>query len=119
LVLAGLVIAGCAGGSVASGAPPTSAPTTIAPTFGPLPSGEPGQMPPMRDPIDVTGVVEAGVESGCVILRTEEQVYQLSGSDPLIQPGARLTVRGWLRPDVMTTCQQGPVLDVLEVRAAE
>ena len=77
-------------------------------------------MPPMRDPIEVTGVVEAGVESGCLVLRTEDVAYQLSGStDPLIRPGARLTVIGRVNPDLMTTCQQGPVLEVLEVRAAE
>ena len=88
--------------------------------FSQLPSGKPGQMPPMRDPIEVTGIVEAGVENGCVILRTDQDVYQLSGSvDPLIRPGARLTVLGRLQPDVMTTCQQGLVLQVLEVRAAD
>ncbi len=88
--------------------------------FSLLPSGKPGQVPPTRDPIEVTGVVEAGVEGGCVILRAGDRVYQLSGStDPLIRPGARVTVLGRLQPDVMTTCQQGPVLQVLEVRAAE
>ncbi len=85
--------------------------------FSQLP-GKPSQMPPMRDPIEVVGVVEAGVESGCTVLRTENGVYQLTGSaDPLIRPGARLRVKGWARSDVVTTCQQGTLLQVLEVQA--
>ena len=88
--------------------------------FSELPSGKPGQIPPMRDPIEVTGLVEAGVENGCVILRTETETYQLMGSmDPLIQPGARLTILGRPQTDIATTCQQGTPLQVLEVRAAE
>jgi hypothetical protein len=88
--------------------------------FSERPSGKPGEMPPMRDPIEVTGVVEAGVENGCLILRTDSGVYQLmSPVDPMVVPGARLRVLGWLRPDVMTTCQQGTPLEVIEVRAAE
>jgi hypothetical protein len=74
----------------------------------------------MRDPIEVTGVVEAGVENGCVILRTETDAYQLMGStDPLLQPGARVTVVGRPQLDIATTCPQGTPLQVLEVRAAE
>ena len=83
-----------------------------------LPSGKPGQMPPSRDPVEVVGVIEVGVEPGCTVLRTEDGVYQLTGSaDPLIQPGARLWVKGWTRSDVVTTCQQGTVLQVIELRA--
>ena len=86
--------------------------------FSGLPSGEPGQMPPSRDPIEVTGVVEAGVENGCTLLRTDTDLYQLMGSsDPLIRPGARLTIVGRPRSDIATTCQQGTPLQVLEVRA--
>ncbi len=118
LTLAALLVAGCAGGSLASGVPPSSGEETPLSTQ--LPSGKPGQMPPMRDPIEVTGVVEAGVENGCIVLRTDSTVYQLMSSvDPLIVPGARLRVLGWLRSDVMTTCQQGTPLQVLEVHAAE
>ena len=87
-----------------------------------MPSLEPGNpsgMPPLRDPIEVTGVVEAGVENGCVILRTATETYQLMGStDPLLQPGERVTVVGRPQQDLATTCQQGTPLQVLEVRAA-
>jgi hypothetical protein len=85
--------------------------------FSELPSGKPGVMPPMRDPIEVTGVVEVGVEPGCTLLRTDTDLYQLMGSaDPRITPGVCLTVVGRPTTDIVTTCQQGTVLQVLEVR---
>lgn len=69
--------------------------------------------------ITVVGVVEDGVEHGCKILRTGDQLYQLVGSaDPLIQAGARLSVRGRPNPGLLTTCQQGTPLQVVEVRTA-
>jgi hypothetical protein len=126
LGFAAWVIAGCAAGSPASGAPSNLAPSNGVPSgeelpmFSQQPPGKPSQMPPMRDPIDVVGVVEVGVEPGCIVLRTESGLYQLSGStDPLIQPGARLRVLGRALTDVVTTCQQGTLLQVLEVHAAE
>ncbi|HEY2948937.1 MAG TPA: hypothetical protein VGJ53_11150 [Micromonosporaceae bacterium] len=69
--------------------------------------------------ITVVGVVEAGVEHGCTVLRTGDEVYQLVGSaDPMIKPGARLAVRGRPNPNLITTCQQGTPFEVIEVRAA-
>ena len=122
MLLAAWLIAGCAAGSLASTGPSHPAPSGGVPSgeelpmFSELPSGKPSQMPPMRDPVEVVGVVEAGVESGCTILRTDTERYQLTGSvDPLIKPGARLRVKGWARSDVVTTCQQGILLQVLEV----
>jgi NADH:ubiquinone oxidoreductase subunit F (NADH-binding) len=67
----------------------------------------------------VVGVVEEGVERGCMILRAGDQVYQLVGSaDPQIKPGARLSVRGRLNPGLVTTCQQGTPLQVIAVQPA-
>ena len=74
--------------------------------YGPLSSGE----------IEITGLVEAGVESGCRILRTETELYQLISGDPRIREGARVTVRGRARPDLLTTCQQGIPFQVTDVR---
>ena len=69
--------------------------------------------------ITVTGTVEAGVERGCRIFRTADVIYQLVGSaDPRIQAGARLTVRGRPDPALMTTCQQGTPLRVIEIQDA-
>lgn len=80
-----------------------------------LPS-KPTGSPPTQDPIEIVGVVEAGVERGCMLLRTATELYQLTGSvDPIIRPGAHLTVRGRPRPDLMTTCQQGVPFQVTEV----
>ena len=46
-------------------------------------------------------------------------MWQLVGSaDPLIQPGARLSVTGRPNPDLVTTCQQGTPLQVIAVRTA-
>ena len=67
----------------------------------------------------ITGVVEEGVERGCIVLRAGDQVYQLIGSaDPRITPGARLRVRGRPNPNLMTTCQQGTPFQVVEVQPA-
>jgi hypothetical protein len=86
-----------------------SAPFSPKPTFSPKPQAE----------ITVVGVVEAGVEHGCTMLRTADELYQLVGSaDAVIQPGARLTVRGRPNPNLITTCQQGIPLQVLEVHTA-
>lgn len=116
LVLLALVAAGCAAGSQGSGAPPSGEESTIPDL--PLPS-KPAGSPSSQDVIEITGVVERGVEQGCTILRTAGELYQLTGSsDPLIEPGARLTVRGRPRPDLLTTCQQGVPFQVVEVLPA-
>jgi hypothetical protein len=67
----------------------------------------------------VVGVVEEGVEHGCMILRAGDQMYQLVGSaDPQIKPGARLSVRGKLNSNLVTTCQQGTPFQVVAVQPA-
>ena len=67
----------------------------------------------------VVGVVEEGVEHGCIMLRTTGELYQLVGSaDPMIQPGARLRVTGRPNPNLITTCQQGTPFQVVEVHPA-
>ena len=113
LVLFAMVAAGCAAGSQTSGAPPSGEESTI-PNF--PPPSKPAGSPSSQDVIEITGVVETGVEHGCTMLRTAGELYQLTGStDPLIRPGARLTVRGRPRPDLLTTCQQGVPFQVIEV----
>jgi hypothetical protein len=85
----------------------------------PEPFPEPKPSPEAKTDITVVGIVEAGVEHGCTLLRTADQVYQLVGSaDAMIRPGARLAVRGRPRPTLLTTCQQGVPFQVVEVRAA-
>jgi len=83
-----------------------------------MPSTPFSQKPTPQTEITVVGVVEAGVEHGCTMLRTADELYQLVGSaDPMIKPGARLTVRGWPNPNLITTCQQGIPLQVVAVHA--
>lgn len=66
-------------------------------------------------PITVTGTVEAGVESNCLLLGG----YLLLGGDrALVKPGARITVTGRSEPDTLTTCQQGTPLRVESVTPA-
>ena len=115
LVLSALLVAGCAAGSLASGGPSRGQESTVP--SAPLSSQSAGSSP-SQGAIEIVGAVEAGVEHGCTLLRTNGTLYQLFGSsDPLIRPGARLTVRGWPRPGLLTTCQQGIPFQVAEVRA--
>ncbi|TWH68400.1 hypothetical protein [Micromonospora olivasterospora] len=52
----------------------------------------------------LTGVVEAGVEPGCRML----DGYQLIGGPAdVLAAGAKVTVTGQPKPDMLTTCQQG------------
>jgi hypothetical protein len=67
--------------------------------------------------ITLTGDVLAGVEPGCIILRASNQTYLLVGGDRArLDQGGKITVRGRTDPGLMTTCQQGTPLRVLELR---
>jgi hypothetical protein len=65
----------------------------------------------------ITGDVVEGVEPGCTLLRTPEKLYLLIGGDrAVIMSSTRLTVRGRLALNILTTCQQGTPFQVAEVR---
>jgi len=54
--------------------------------------------------ITLTGVVQPGVEAGCLLL----QEYQLVGGPrELFGAGGPVRVTGRVQPDLMTVCQQG------------
>lgn len=76
--------------------------------------------PPTGGEITVTGQVEfVEIEGGCLVLRAGSRSYQLMGVDRTsAPPGTRMTVRGRVRTDIMTICQVGPVLEVIEARPA-
>jgi len=58
-------------------------------------------------PDTITGVVQPGVEGGCWILATDTTQYLLLAQDRSpFTPGARLRVRGTIRPNLITTCMQ-------------
>ena len=67
--------------------------------------------------LTVTGQVEfLDIEGGCLVLRSQDKGYQLLGvRREELRPAETLTVRGRLRTDVFTTCQVGPVLEVIEL----
>jgi copper(I)-binding protein len=91
------------------GTPSTSAPVT---------STEPST-PPSRPEVTLRGLVEAGVEPGCLVLSTDRGQFLLLGADPLVvRPGAEVVVEGVPRPDQATTCQQGTPFTVREVLPA-
>ena len=59
------------------------------------------------------GTVVAGVEQGCLLLRTPDGEHLLVGGDrALMVPGAQLEVRGRAVPDLLTICQQGVPFEV-------
>jgi len=117
VLLAGLLaLTACAEGSGqdAGDAAPTPGGTvsTSPPSLPPSSSGPAGEL-------TLTGVVEDGVEMGCMLLRANGESYLLLGGDrALITAGQRITVRGRPDPGLVTTCQQGTPFVVAEVRAA-
>ncbi|HET6212253.1 MAG TPA: hypothetical protein VFE14_05205 [Micromonosporaceae bacterium] len=97
------------GGSMTPVPPPSPGPSP-QPSHGGLPTGE----------ITMTGEVELmPIEGGCLVLRVAGRVYELMGGDRnMLRDGAMVSVRGRIRTDVVTTCQVGPVLEVLQVHPA-
>ena len=119
-LLLGLVAAGCAtagsgsGGGTAGPSGPSAATSTAAPRPEPTESGS----------ITVDGVVEHGVEPGCLVLRTGSKSYLLLRSDggeaaenvPVAVP---VRVHGDVITGIASYCQQGTPLLVRTSPAAE
>lgn len=111
-----VLMSGCTGDDGADGATaPASTP--------PMPSASvppSGSMPPSRsiteveppapdrtglpEVVTVTGTVQAGAESGCLLL---DGLLLIGGSPEVLQPGNRVTVTGRPDPTLVTFCQQG------------
>lgn len=126
-LLAALVTAGCAqgtggtaepGGSVSPSAPEgAGSGGSLPPSWHIDPPSPTTKYPPGEQ--TMTGRVEAGVEPGCLIMKTPTETYLLLGGDrQVVQPGAWITVRGKPNPGLMTTCQQGVPFEVSEARRA-
>ena len=63
------------------------------------------------EPIKVTGCVAAGVEAGCLVLRTTTgKTYDVTAAKPAPTPGAYGDVDGTLKTGGVTTCQQGSAI---------
>ena len=67
--------------------------------------------------VRLTGLVTSGVEAGCRVLQTDEGTFVLTGTVSA-PDGTRVTVNGVKRLDQASTCQQGPVLEVLSITPA-
>ncbi len=95
---------------------------TPSPTAFPGSSPTPDKTPaPGKDEVTLTGTVEfVDLEGGCRVLRAEgNKTYEIKGGDPgILKAGARVTVRGKIRTDLMTICQMGPVLEVISSQPA-
>jgi hypothetical protein len=128
--LAAVLLAGCAGGDgddEAASAPPPTAPVTpppAPPATGPVepPSTIP-VTPPLRPPptirsgeLTISGDIVAGVEPGCKLLDTGTALYLLFGPEvDDLRTGGTATVRGEVRADMASTCQQGTPFEIIEV----
>lgn len=77
----------------------------------PTPSGKPSGGASM----EISGTVVQGVEMGCRLI---DQYLLLPGpgiNRDDLRIGATLTVRGQVRKDMMSTCQQGTPFEVTEI----
>jgi hypothetical protein len=125
-----LFLGGCTNQVSSSGAEPgasMSTPSSLpSPSSSPSPSpgGSESVSPPSRpagstSPLTLTGQVEAGVETGCLILKDGGKTYLLFGGDPgVVHAGARVRVSGRLVPDLMSSCMQGLSFQVSEAHPA-
>ncbi|MEO3922867.1 hypothetical protein ABGB07_03150 [Micromonosporaceae bacterium B7E4] len=133
VLAAGLALGACAD---SGSAPPNGSggsPVTVSPSPDPAstgPSGPSGPGPttpggPTGDPTAPTkpprggaapsgtttlsGTVQAGVEPNCLLL---DGYLLVGGPRDVLTAGARVTVVGQVRADLMTTCQQGTPFQV-------
>ncbi|MGW0515866.1 hypothetical protein [Crossiella sp. NPDC003009] len=107
-----VLLAGCGGNPTAPGGStpaPTSNPASA--TSAPPPTSEPGEL-------TLHGKVSAGVEANCLVMESGGKQYLLVGGDPsVVKPGAEVEVRGVVKPDLVSTCQQGEPLEISSAKA--
>lgn len=82
-----------------------------------VPAPEPSDPLQGSQVVAVAGTVDAGVEPGCVVLRGGDgQQWTLVGPLRTLPHGVPMDVTGVTEPQVLSTCMQGPVLRVRQVR---
>lgn len=104
--------------------PPSTGPGGTEPTgtepTGSEPTGSAVPPAPGAGSRTLTGTVVAGVEPGCLLLQgagfSHLLVFGPGVQRSAAVEGARLTVVGEVKPDLMTTCQQGAPIVVSEIR---
>jgi hypothetical protein len=115
-----LLLGGCAQGSQSPG-PGADMPTS--PSEEPAPAPSELSLPPSASAkpanMTLTGLVEAGVEHGCLLMRSGGTLYLLVGGDQdIVHAGARVRVTGRLVPDLKSYCMQGTPFQVSEASPA-
>src|SRR5262245_8997920 len=110
-----LFLGGCAQGTTSTGpgadmsASPSAQPSSPQPSDLSFPPSPTKSGPTMT----LTGLVEAGVEAHCLIMRTGGTTYLLIGGDPnVVRAGAQVKVTGRLAPGTMSYCMQGTPFQV-------
>jgi hypothetical protein len=87
-------------GSAQAPTPASSSPTDL-----------PTSVPPVGKPsgtvMELTGVAEAGVEAGCMVLRSGSTSYLILGAKDKVPTGVPIRVTGQVLTGVMSYCQQG------------
>ncbi|MEU6247590.1 hypothetical protein [Glycomyces sp. NPDC047010] len=138
LLLAALTACGAGGGGSeddASATPtttsPSESPTAATTEESPVPdeSSTPYLDPSMGDSskpgssslTTISGTVQSGVESGCLVLEFEGTVYGIFGSfdSSVVYAGAQVTLHGEVDAGMMSTCQQGTPFVVQEAETAD
>ncbi|MDN3240146.1 hypothetical protein [Glycomyces tritici] len=122
-VLMVAVLAACGSGGGGSDGETSTPVISAEPTSAPEPTEEspvPEETTPYLDPslgdsskpgssMTISGTIEAGVESGCLVLEHEGTVYGIFGNfdSSVVYAGATVTLQGKVDDGMMSTCQQG------------
>lgn len=121
-----LALAGCGSSTeppADSGVPTSATTPTTTPTTSSTTTGRP-TAPMLTTPavgkamrVTMTGTIEDGVENGCLVFTDEAtgETYSITDDLPGSSAGPRVTITGSVDPEMMSFCQQGPVLLVDEV----
>lgn len=142
LLLGALAACGSDGGSGGGEEPPdVTFPSGEVPTASLEPTGEVPTEPEVTDMPDqtpyldpsmgsdkpganaamtITGTIEPGVESGCLVMTYEGTVYGIFGrfDKSVVRAGAEVTLHGHLDREMISFCQQGTPFVVEEAESA-
>lgn len=127
IVVLGLALAGCADNGAESGtAAPGPSDVVDLPTVSAPVSAEPTTEPSGARPTDagaetISGTVMAGVEPNCLLVQDATGSHLLVFDDKALRAetpvGAKVTLTGTSKPNMMSTCQQGIPFIVTSVKA--
>lgn len=129
------VLAACGAGDGGSDGETSTPVTSAEPTSAPESTEEspvPEETTPYLDPslgdsskpgssMTISGTIEAGVESGCLVLEYEGTVYGIFGDfdSSVVYAGATVTLQGKVDDGMMSTCQQGTPFVVEDAQSSD